>query len=127
MSQEIDIRIEGHAGRITLCRPEALNALSYAMCLAIEAALDDWASNAQVALIVIDAQGDRAFCAGGDIAQMHAHGMRGDYAFGHRFWFDEYRMNAKLFQFPKPVVSLMQGYTMGGGVGIGCHGSHRIV
>ncbi len=127
MSNEIDIRIEGHAGRITLCRPEALNALSYAMCLAIEAALDAWASDAKVALIVIDAQGDRAFCAGGDIAQMHAHGMRGDYAFGHRFWFDEYRMNAKLFQFPKPVVSLMQGYTMGGGVGIGCHGSHRIV
>ena len=127
MSEEIEIKILGHAGRITLRRPEALNALSYAMCLAIEAALDAWAKDDRVALIVIDAEGDRAFCAGGDIAQMYEAGMRGDYAFGHRFWFDEYRMNAKLFHFPKPVVSLMQGYTMGGGVGIGCHGSHRIV
>jgi enoyl-CoA hydratase len=127
MSDEIDIRIEGRAGRITLCRPEALNALSYPMCLAVEAALDAWASDDAVSLILIDAKGERAFCAGGDIAQMHAHGTRGDYAFGHRFWFDEYRMNAKMFHFPKPVVSLMQGYTMGGGVGLGCHGSHRVV
>ncbi|MFY9244191.1 MAG: enoyl-CoA hydratase/isomerase family protein, partial [Roseicyclus sp.] len=43
MSEEIEIKILGHAGRITLRRPEALNALSYAMCLAIEAALDAWA------------------------------------------------------------------------------------
>ncbi|MBF9047250.1 enoyl-CoA hydratase/isomerase family protein [Rhodobacterales bacterium LSUCC0031] len=127
MSDEIDIRIVGLAGRITLCRPAALNALSYPMCLAIEAALDTWADDPKVALIVIDAQGERAFCAGGDIAQMHAAGMQGDYSFGHRFWFDEYRMNAKMFHFPKPVVSFMQGFTMGGGVGVGCHGSHRVV
>jgi enoyl-CoA hydratase/carnithine racemase len=58
---------------------------------------------------------------------MYASGMRGDYAYGRRFWRDEYRMNAKLFEFPKPVVSFLQGFTMGGGVGVGCHGSHRIV
>ena len=124
---EIDIRIEGRAGRITLTRPAALNALSYAMCLAIEAALDAWRDDARVALVLIDAVGDRAFCAGGDIAQMYQTGMAGDLEFGRRFWSDEYRMNAKLFHFPKPVVSLMQGFTMGGGVGIGCHGSHRVV
>ena len=127
MSDGIDIRIEGHAGRITLNRPEALNALSYKMCLAIDAALIDWASDDSVALVVIDAMGDRAFCAGGDIAEMHATGMAGDYDYGRRFWADEYRMNARLFHFPKPVVSLMQGYTMGGGVGVGCHASHRVV
>jgi enoyl-CoA hydratase len=127
MADGIHIRREGHAGRITLDRPAALNALSYEMCLAIEAALDAWATDTDVALIVIDAAGDKAFCAGGDIAEMHATGMAGDYCYGRRFWADEYRMNAKMFRFPKPVVSLMQGFTMGGGVGVGCHGSHRVV
>jgi enoyl-CoA hydratase len=127
MTEGITIRKEGRAGRITLARPEALNALSYAMCMAIDAALIDWATDDDVALVVIDAEGDRAFCAGGDIAEMHATGMAGDYDYGRRFWADEYRMNARLFRFPKPVVSLMQGFAMGGGVGVGCHGSHRVV
>jgi len=125
--QDIDIRIEGCAGRITLNRPEALNALSYAMCLMVEAALDEWRDDERVALVLIDAMGERAFCAGGDVAQMYHKGCAGDLDFGRQFWADEYRMNAKLFHFPKPVVSLMQGFTMGGGVGIGCHASHRVV
>ncbi|MDG3040016.1 enoyl-CoA hydratase/isomerase family protein [Roseicyclus marinus] len=127
MTEGIEIRVEGCAGRITLDRPQALNALSHDMCCAIDAALIDWAEDEAVALIVIDAVGDKAFCAGGDIAQMHAKGMAGDYDYGRRFWADEYRMNARLFHFPKPVVSLMQGFTMGGGVGVGCHASHRVV
>ncbi|CUH53494.1 enoyl-CoA hydratase/isomerase family protein [Shimia marina] len=124
---DISIRISGQTGRITLTRPKALNALSYDMCLAIEAALDSWATDDTVKMIVIDAEGDKAFCAGGDIAELYDTGTAGDYAYGQRFWADEYRMNAKLFEFPKPVVSFMQGFTMGGGVGVGCHGSHRIV
>ncbi len=124
---EIDIRKDGRLGRITLHRPEALNALTYEMCLEIEKALDAWCADDDVKMLLIDAAGDRAFCAGGDIAEMYASGKRGDYEYGRRFWRDEYRMNAKLFEFPKPVASLMQGFTMGGGVGVGCHGSHRIV
>ncbi|MCX7565190.1 enoyl-CoA hydratase/isomerase family protein [Sulfitobacter sp. F26169L] len=124
---DIDIRVTGRAGRITLTRPKALNSLTYDMCLAIEAALDSWRDDDAVAVIVLDAEGDRAFCAGGDIAELYATGIKGDYAYGHKFWADEYRMNNKIFHYPKPVVSFMQGFTMGGGVGIGCHGSHRIV
>ncbi len=128
MSQDdIQIRIEGCAGRITLNRPEALNALTYEMCLQIEAALDAWRDDAAVQLLILDAAGDKAFCAGGDIAEMYATGTAGDFAYGRKFWADEYRLNAKLFHFPKPVVSFLQGFTMGGGVGVGCHGSHRIV
>lgn len=127
MSTDIHIRKSAKAGRITLTRPDALNALSYAMCLEIEAALDHWARDDEVALVVIDAQGDKAFCAGGDIAEMHRRGKSGDFDYGRRFWADEYRLNAKIFNFPKPYVALMQGYTMGGGVGVGCHGSHRVV
>jgi enoyl-CoA hydratase len=124
---DMDIRKTGRAGRITLNRPKALNALTYEMCLAIEAALDGWRDDDDVALVVIDATGDKAFCAGGDIADLYARGKAGDYAFGQKFWADEYRLNHKMQVYPKPIVSLMQGFTMGGGVGVGCHGSHRIV
>jgi enoyl-CoA hydratase len=127
MGEEIAIRKEGRAGRITLNRPGALNALTWEMCLAIEAALDAWAEDPEVALLVIDAEGERAFCAGGDIAEMYATGMAGDFDYGRRFWADEYRMNAALFGFLKPVATFLQGFTMGGGVGVGCHGSHRVV
>ncbi|WP_299559635.1 enoyl-CoA hydratase/isomerase family protein [uncultured Sulfitobacter sp.] len=124
---DIDIRVVGKAGRITLNRPKALNALTYDMCLAVETALDGWRDDPAVALIVIDAAGDRAFCSGGDIADLYETGLKGNYAYGQKFWADEYRMNNKIFSYPKPVVSFLQGFTMGGGVGIGCHGSHRIV
>ncbi len=124
---DILIRTEGRAGRITLNRPDALNALTYEMCLAIEAALHDWRDDEAVALVVIDAAGDKAFCAGGDIAEMYRTGSAGDADYGRRFWADEYRLNACIATYPKPYVAFCQGYTMGGGVGVSCHGSHRIV
>ncbi len=124
---DISIRTSGRAGRITLQRPQALNAMTYDMCLAIERAFDAWRDDDAVDLVVLDAEGDKAFCAGGDIAALYETGTKGDYSYGQTFWADEYRLNAKIFAYPKPVVSLLQGFTMGGGVGIGCHGTHRIV
>ena len=124
---DIEIRREGCAGRITLNRPKALNALTWEMCLEIERALELWADDEDVELLLIDAEGEKAFCAGGDIQEMYATGTAGDFDYGRRFWRDEYRMNRALFHFPKPVVTFLQGFTMGGGVGVGCHGSHRIV
>ena len=124
---EIDIRRDGFAGRITLNRPEALNALTYEMCLSIEKAFDEWRDEPGVRLIIIEGDGERAFCAGGDIAEMFRTGTAGDFEYGRMFWRDEYRLNAKIAEYPKPVVSFLQGFTMGGGVGVGCHGSHRIV
>ena len=64
---------------------------------------------------------------GGDIAQMYTTGMAGDYTYGQRFWADEYRMNARIGGYSKPIVSFLQGFIMGGGVGLGCHASHRII
>ncbi|GIX14446.1 MAG: enoyl-CoA hydratase [Paracoccaceae bacterium] len=127
MSEALRIRIEGRAGRITLTRPRALNALTHAMVLAIDAALAEWADDPRIAVVVIDAEGERAFCAGGDLAELYATGRRGDFDYGRRFWRDEYRMNARIARFPKPVQSFLHGYTMGGGVGLGCHASLRIV
>lgn len=124
---DIEIRREGRAGRITLTRPQALNALSYEMCLAADRALKDWAHDPSVHLVMIDAEGSRAFCAGGDLGEMYETGTAGNYRYGQTFWADEYRMNARVALYPKPVVSFLHGFTMGGGVGLGCHASHRIV
>jgi enoyl-CoA hydratase len=121
------IRTEGRAGRITLTRPRALNALTPEMCRAIDAALIAWAEDTAVAVVLIDAEGERAFCAGGDIAEIYRTGRAGDFAMARDFWREEYRMNARIHAYPKPVVTFLQGFTMGGGVGLGCHASHRIV
>ena len=124
---DIEIRIVGKSGRITLNRPKALNALTYEMCLEIEKAIDAWRDDASVELVVIDAAGDKAFCSGGDIQNLYDTAVAGDFQYGRTFWSDEYRLNAKLAAYPKPYIAFMQGFTMGGGVGVSCHGSHRIV
>ncbi|MGH1332107.1 MAG: enoyl-CoA hydratase/isomerase family protein [Paracoccaceae bacterium] len=124
---DIQTRIIGRCGRITFTREAALNALSPAMSQAIETALIAWENDPQVTMLVIDAAGDRAFCAGGDIADIYRHGTKGNFDFARRFWAQEYRMNAKIANYPKPVAAFMQGFTMGGGVGVGCHGALRIV
>lgn len=124
---DIEIRIEGRAGRITLNRPAALNALTHEMALAIDAGLKTWRADPAVAVVLVDAAGDRAFCSGGDIADLYAEGRKGNFDFGRRFWFDEYRMNDRIAEYGKPVVSFIQGFCMGGGVGVACHASHRIV
>jgi enoyl-CoA hydratase len=127
MSADLSTAKQGRVGRITFTRPQALNALSHEMAMKIEQALDAWATDDDVAMIVIDAEGERAFCAGGDIAAMYHAGKAGDYQIARDFWADEYRMNAKMYNFPKPVAAFMQGFVMGGGVGVGGHASHRIV
>ena len=124
---DLTIRTAGRAGRITFTRPKALNALTHAMARAIHDALDGWRDDPAVALVIIDAEGDRAFCAGGDIAAVYHAGRAGDHQVGRNFFRDEYRMNAAIADFPKPIVAFMQGFVMGGGVGVGGHASHRIV
>jgi enoyl-CoA hydratase/carnithine racemase len=125
---DIDCRIQGCAGRITLNRPKALNALTWEMCIEIDKALISWADDPEVKLLIVDGLPcEKAFCAGGDLTEMYATGKASDYSYGQRFWQDEYRMNARMFNFPKPVVTFLHGFVMGGGVGVGCHGSHRIV
>ena len=124
---DVLIRRDGRAGRITLTRPRALNALTHEMCRQIDAALADWAGDAAVELVLIEGEGERAFCAGGDVAEIYRAGVRGDFALGRGFWRDEYRMNVRIAEYRKPVVSFLHGFVLGGGVGLGAQGSHRIV
>jgi enoyl-CoA hydratase len=127
MSKDIFIRKSGYIGHITLNRPDVLNSLTYSMILAIEKSLSEWETDESVALVIIDAKGDRAFCAGGDIQILYENGFKKNFAYGQKFWADEYRLNEKIANYKKPFVAFMQGFTMGGGVGVSCHGSHRIV
>ena len=127
MSEDIFIRKSGYVGHITLNRPDVLNSLTYSMILSIENALIEWETDEGIALVIIDAKGDRAFCAGGDIQILYENGFNKNFAYGQKFWADEYRLNEKIANYKKPFVAFMQGFTMGGGVGVSCHGSHRIV
>jgi len=125
-ASDVLIRVEGRAGRITLNRPRALNTLTGAMVAAVDAALDAWAEDTGVALVLIDAAGTRAFCAGGDIAEVHALVAAGDLAAARAHVAREYRLDLKIAGYPKPVVALMDGQAMGGGLGISAHARHPV-
>ncbi len=124
-----DIRLEkqGCIGRITLTRTKALNALSVEMAEAIAPILPVWAADPEIKMLVIDAEGERAFCAGGDVTDLYRWGIDNQIPRAQEFWRGEYAMNAALHDFPKPIAAFMHGFVMGGGVGLGCHSSHRIV
>nr|WP_255586852.1 enoyl-CoA hydratase/isomerase family protein [Hephaestia mangrovi] len=116
---------EGRIGRIRLNRPKALHALNTEMCLAMSAALEDWRGDLAVEAALIDHAEGRGFCAGGDI-RMLAESGRTDGADARAFFHAEYRMNHALFTYAKPVVAVMDGITMGGGVGISLPAKVRI-
>ncbi|MGG7568564.1 enoyl-CoA hydratase/isomerase family protein [Rhodovulum sp. DZ06] len=124
---QLIVRKSGRAGRITMNNPKALNALTMEMSYGIEDALDAFRDDDGVDLVIIDAAGDRAFGAGGDVKELAIRGREGDVDFSRRFFGDEYLMNAALSGFAKPVVTMVDGIVMGGGVGVSGHGSHRIV
>ena len=114
---EVLIRIEGPVGRITLNRPGALHALTTNMCRLMTDALLAWRDDRAVELVMFDHSGDRGFCAGGDI-RMLADSGAGDGRLAREFFFLEYRLNDLLFRYPKPTLAIMDGVTMGGGVGL---------
>jgi enoyl-CoA hydratase len=116
---------EGALGRLTLNRPKALNALTQPMCEAIFGALRDWASASNIAAVLMDAVPGRAFCAGGDMRAIYELGKANDPA-AMAFFGTEYAMNQAIAEFVKPYVAILDGLTMGGGVGISVHGEFRV-
>ena len=119
-------RVEGRLGHVTLHRPERINALSQAMIAQVQRALDAWAGDPTVELVLVDGTGPRGLCAGGDIREVYE-GIHGGGIVPGMFWAEEYRLNAAIAHYSKPYVAFMNGVTMGGGVGISAHGSVRIV
>ena len=119
-------RKEGSAGIIRLNRPKAINAVTLEMFHDIDKALDAFEADPDVAVIVLEGAGERGLCAGGDIrALWESSKVKGD--LGKILWRDEYILNARIKQFPKPYVAFMDGIVMGGGVGLSAHSRHRVV
>ena len=122
---EVLVRIEGSVGRLTLNRPTALHALTTGMCKLIADALLTWLDNPRVKLVLIDHAGERGFCAGGDI-RMLAESGASDGTAARAFFRLEYQLNHLLFEYPTPIVAIMDGVTMGGGVGLAAPAGYRI-
>lgn len=123
---EVLVRKEGRLGRLTLNRAGALHALNTNMCRLMIDALVAWRDDADVTAILVDhAEGTRGFCAGGDIRMLAESGAK-DGVEARDFFFTEYRLNHLIHAYPKPYVALIDGVTMGGGVGISVHGHFRV-
>ena len=123
---DLIVRREGSAGIIRLNRPKAINAMTLEMSEGIDAALDQFEAEPDVAVVVLEGAGERGLCAGGDIRGLHESSKAGG-DLGKVFWRQEYIMNARIAKFPKPYVAFMDGLVMGGGVGLSAHGRHRVV
>ena len=118
MTDDILLKVEGHAGFISLNRPSALHALTLPMVHAMTQALLAWRDDPAVKCVVIDHADGRGFCAGGDIAFLRNSAMNDGGVSGLKFFHDEYQLNHLLITYPKPIVAFMDGICMGGGVGI---------
>ncbi|MFF5139208.1 enoyl-CoA hydratase/isomerase family protein [Streptomyces sp. NPDC013157] len=113
-------------GRILLNRPGALSALTADMVSAVDRALASW-EHAPLSAVVLASTGTKAFCAGGDIRTIREHSLAGDAEAGERFFASEYRLSARIAAYSVPVVSLIDGRCVGGGLGLSVHGGFRVV
>lgn len=117
---------EGGLGHVRLNRPSTINALTLEMVLLIDAALHRFEHDERVRCVLFDGAGERGFCAGGDVVALHDAAKAGDFALPRSFWRAEYQLNARIARYPKPLVAIMDGIVMGGGVGLSAHARHRV-
>ena len=125
MTDHIIVETQGGLGRIRLNRPKAIHALTREMCESMAAALLHWRSDTNVRAVLIDHAEGRGFCAGGDVVMLAKSGAS-DGTQARDFFEAEYRLNHLLFTYPKPTAAVMDGITMGGGVGISLPCDFRI-
>ncbi len=130
MTDQVLFESAGPIGLITLNRPRALNALTLEMIQAMEPRLIAWADDPSIHAVVVRGAGDRAFCAGGDLRAIYDAGPERAPRMAEDpdtdFFRREYVLNWRIHHYPKPYVALIDGVTMGGGVGLSVHGSHRV-
>jgi len=117
-------------GVATLNAPASLNSLSVAMVRLLTPQLREWATDPQVAGVLLQAAGEKAFCAGGDLRQLYQTLLdcgpeRNAYA--EDFFGEEYELDHLIHTFPKPFLCWGHGIVMGGGVGLMAGASHRVV
>lgn len=126
MQTEILFETRNHVGLITLNRPAALNSLSLPMVNAMAAQLRDWARDDSIYAVLVKGSGEKAFCAGGDIRALYGSLTTGG-TLQDTFFLHEYRLDYSIHRYPKPYLALMNGITMGGGMGISQGARLRIV
>jgi enoyl-CoA hydratase len=125
VTDDVLITTERGVGRIRLNRPKAIHALTTAMCEVMSEALLNWRADPAIRLLLIEHATGRGFCAGGDVVMLAKSGNT-DASDAKRFFFAEYRLNHLLFTYPKPTIAVMDGITMGGGVGIALPCDYRV-
>lgn len=126
MNEHVIATTQGRVGRIVLDRQRALNALDAGMIAAIAEALEAWREAPDVHAVTIEGAGERAFCAGGDIRAVRDAALAGDGAAIAAFFSDEYALNLAIARYSKPYVALIDGFCMGGGIGVSVHGAYRV-
>ncbi|RZL89786.1 MAG: enoyl-CoA hydratase/isomerase family protein, partial [Variovorax sp.] len=119
-----------HFGVATLNAPASLNALSVDMVRLLTPRLREWAADDDIVGVVLDAAGEKAFCAGGDLRALYqtlldCKDRRNAYA--ERFFGEEYELDHLIHTYPKPFLGWGHGIVMGGGVGLLAGASHRVV
>jgi enoyl-CoA hydratase/carnithine racemase len=125
-AREILCEISNHIAFITLNRPEALNALSLDMIIELRSLLDGYAADPQIHAVLIKGAGGKAFCAGGDIRALYQ-SFKNSGSLHREFFLREYPLDYLLYAYPKPYAVLMDGITMGGGMGLAQGSTLRIV
>ena len=118
---------DGSVGHLTLDRPEAINALDLGMIEAMAAALDEWERDPDIQVVLLDGAGERGLCAGGDVRGLYDQIVEGRAADTAAFFRAEYALDARIAEYPKPVVVIADGITMGGGIGLAGHAAVRVV
>ena len=103
---------------ITLNRPDVINSLDAEMIRSIQNALDEAESSPLVRLVVIQGNGDKGFCAGGDVKAVYDAVKQGAPERDMELFQEEYMLDLRIFRFAKPIVVLAHGITMGGGLGL---------
>jgi enoyl-CoA hydratase/carnithine racemase len=125
-ADEIVRQTRNHVAFITLNRPHALNALSYGMIAALRGELARCAHDPEVRAVLMRGAGEKAFCAGGDIRALYR-SFKESGSLHHDFFAAEYALDYLLYGYPKPYIALMDGITMGGGMGLAQPSTLRVV
>ncbi|TGZ68602.1 hypothetical protein CRM22_004168 [Opisthorchis felineus] len=112
-------------GIITLNRPKVLNSLNLPMIRCIYPRLKKWNESASISHVIIEGTGTKAFCAGGDVRAVVDAAKAKD-TLAQSFFREEYQLNHLIGTLSKPFIALLDGITMGGGVGLSVHGKYRV-
>lgn len=115
--EEVLADVRNHIGHLTLNRPAGLNAITLDMVRRLTRQLQAWSDDPSVYAVVLRGAGDKAFCAGGDIRSLYDSFKNGD-TLHEDFFVEEYALDLAIHHYRKPVLALMDGFVLGGGMGL---------